>query len=450
MDSAEDRALKDRGPSAAVAWDTLRVVFRLVAVLLLVLSLVSSACTPETTTSRGELGTSTGQVTPEPTADIADISLGSNVVIAPTPIPDGPRPIIVVSLMGETGVLANRDGPALAGVISEINRINDQGGLLGRPIELRRFDTNSRISTTERFAQRLADNPPDLIITSCDTDVSRPALDFADENRLLTISPCANDVRYLTGGLGSLNYTMGATNESQGALTAAQAIERYGTTAIVLRDVTSPEAIAFCDGFERTFRELGGSVTYRDEFSYDTLEPVQDRLAERGGQSSFITLCSHVPGGVDAAPSIILILRTLGFQAPIVAGSTLDQPGWFSDVPTLGELLFISWASNYGNDPEDRVNDLIRSIQQSASLPAAGTTILGAESIEAWARAVTAANDISAERVASALASFNNERFSTGDISFVAGARMDLGRTYRVLRVIDGELSVIGIEETED
>jgi len=428
----------------------LRVVIRLAAVALLALSLFGVACTPETSTSQGELGSAARQPPPEPTVDIADLSAQPNLVIAPTPIPDGPRPIVVATIMGESGVLETLDGAALAGVIAEIERLNDNGGLLGRPIELRQFDNNSRVSLTERLVERFADSPPDLVVVSCDTDVSQGALDFADENGLLTISPCASDVRYLTGGLGSMNYTMGSLSESQGAVAAQQAFERYGATSIVLRDVTSPEAIAFCDGFERTFRELGGSVIYRDEFSYDTLEPLEDRLAERGGQSSFITVCSHVPGGLDGAPAIIEILRSLGFQAPIVGGATLDRPGWFATVPTLGELMFVSWSSTFGNDPEDRVNDLIRSVQQSNGPPAGGPTILGAETIEAWARAVESAGDATPSRVANALASFNNESFTTGNITFSTGARMDLGRTYRVMRVFDGELSVIAIEETED
>jgi branched-chain amino acid transport system substrate-binding protein len=425
-------------------------VFRLVATMLLVFSLVAGACSPEVATSNRERGAADGQVTPEPTTDIDDISLQPNVVIAPTPIPDGPRPLVVATILGESGVLAPLDGAALAGVIAEIDRINDDGGILGRPVELRRFDTNSRVSLSERFVQRFVNNPPDLIITSCDRDVARPTLEFADENGLLTISPCGDDASYLTGGFGSMNYTMGAPAEPRGAVAAAQAFERYGATAMVLRDVTSPEATAFCDGFERAFRELGGSVTYRDEFNYDTLDPLLDRINERAGQTSFIALCSHVPGEIDAAPSIILNLRTRGFLAPIVGGSTLDRPGWFAEVPTLGELIFISWASTFGNDPDGRVNDLVRSIQQSSPLPPGGSTILGAESVEAWARAVETAGDASPDRVSIALASFNDEPFSTGQVSFVAGARMDLGRTYRVLRVLDGELTVVDIVETED
>lgn len=436
-------------------------MLRPVAALMVAFCVAASACTGGASTSRGELGsadTEAGDIalTPEPGVSTDGITAPSNVVIAPTPAPDGPRPFVVATLLGETGVLAPIDGPALAGVLAEVDRINDAGGLLGRPIEVRRFDTNSRAGLTERLGERLVEDPPDLVVTSCDTEVSEPMLDLAEANDLLTISPCAGDVRYLTGELGSNNFTLGAPAEQQGELAAAVAHDRYGSTAIVLRDVTSPEAAGFCSGFERAFRELGGSVTYRDEFSYDTLAPVQERLEDRAAPTAFITVCSHVPGreigAIDGAPAIILMLRSIGLDAPIVGGSTLDEPGWFGDVPTLGELLFISWSSNYGNDPADRVNELVRLVQQRSDLTigAGVSTILGAETIEAWARAVEAADDDSTEQVIGALASFDDEPFATGDISFVAGARMDPGRNYRVLQVLDGQLTVLEVVQTDD
>ena len=435
-------------------------MLRPLAASLLALGLLASGCSPEAATSRAERTTQAGLITPEPTASIQDI-LGepevdpATVVIAPTPLPDGPRPLVVATILGESGVMAPIDGPALAGVVAEIERLNDEGGVLGRPIELRRFDTNSRLSVTERLAQRVAEDKPDLIITSCDTEFSEPVLDIADANGLLTISPCSGDVRYLTGGLGSRNFTMGTPQEPQGALAAQVAFGRYGPRAIVLRDVTSPEALAFCDGFERAFREIGGTVTYRDEFSYDTLGPLEDRLGDRSEEPSFVVVCSHVPGFLNGAPAIIGIVRSLGFQAPIVGPNTLDRPGWFADVPTLGELLFVSWSSTFGNDPADRVNALIKAARENQVLLedeiyAGSTTVLGADAILAWAQAVDIAGDATPSDVAAALGSFNNQAFITGEVSFTAGARMDLGRDYRVLLVRDGELTVESIEQTEN
>lgn len=437
---------------------TLRAVPRLpgsrFAALVAVLGLTLTACTSAPSTSRGELGSQPAEATPEPSVSIEEISAPPDVVIAPTPTPEGPRPFRVATLMGETGVLAPLDGPAIAGVVSEIDRINEQGGLLGRPIELQRIDTNSRAGLTERLGERLVEDPPDLIVTSCDTELARPMLEMADANGLLTISPCASDVRYLTGGLGPGNFTLGAPSDPQGEVVAAAAFAQYGLTAIVLLDVTSPEAGEFCAGFERAFRALGGTITHRDEFSYDTLEPVQDRLEDEPAPA-FVTVCSHVPGQeigtLDGAPAIISMVRSVGINAPIVGGSTLDEPGWFGDVPTLGELLFVSWSSNFGNDPDARVNDVVRAVQQNGETPGAGvSTILGAETIEAWARAVEAAGSDETDRVIAALGAFADQQFATGAVSFTGGARMDLGRSFRLLRVVGGELTVSDVVETDD
>ena len=113
--------------------------------------------------------------------------------------------------------------------------------------------------------------------------------------------------------------------------------------------------------------------------------------------------------------------------------------------------MFVSWSSAFGNDPDERINDIVQRVQRNGETPGAGvSTILGAESVEMWARGVETAQDASPERVVAAIGSFSNERFATGNLTFLSGARMDLGRSYRVLEVIEGELSVIALEETAD
>lgn len=382
-------------------------------------------------------GTDTGgaaEADPTPTAE--------TIIVNPTV--EGPEPLRIVALMGETGVMDQIDGPALAGVVAEVDRLNEDGGLLGLPITVQRIDTNSRTSVALREMERVVETPPDLIIVTCDIEFSKPILELADANGLVTISPCADDPGYFTAGWGARNFTMGAPAEPRGAIAADTAMSRYGPTALVLRDKTSPEALRFCDGFESTFRALGGSVTYRDEFSYDTLEPLRDRLAERARPTSSIVVCSHMPGGVDAAPSIISLLRNdIGLTAPIVAGTTLDDPRLFSAVPVLGEMTYVTWSSLYANDPDARVNDIVNRANRNLDTPVGGaTTILGAEAVEAWALAITTARSADPALVSVALGSFSNEAFATGPVSFVANARMDTDRTYRVMRVIGGDIEV--------
>jgi len=366
----------------------------------------------------------------------------------PTPTPEGPRPIQVVTLMGESGVMQTLDGPALAGVAAEISRLNSEGGLLDRDIELRRIDTNSRVSLVDRNAQRLVDSQPDLVIVSCDVEFSRPMLEAANAAGLLTISPCADHPGYETGAFGSRNFTFGAPASLSGELAGEAAVRFYGETALVMRDNTSPEAEVFCDGFEQSYQALGGTIAARYQFRYDSTEAVQDLLAAEGPITDVIALCSHVPGGVKAAPSIISMLRTLGFTAPIVSGSSVDQFGWLTSVPQLGDMIFVSWSSIYGNDPDQRVNAVIDRANDDSTTPViGGTTILGADAIRAWSIAVSRVDSVAPGPVSAALGAFNGEELATGSITFAPGNRLDSGRVMRVLRVEDGDLTVEEVRE---
>lgn len=433
MGVRQTRAQRRRGVPATMPW-----VF---AALLL----LAASCSGDTATAVGDRGSG---ATSEATApnDIAGteavaVDTEPTATPEPTPTPTGPTPIRIVTMMGETGVMRPLDAPAVAGVVAFVEQLNESGGLLGRQVEVTRIDTESRVSLAERFAERLLDDPPDLVVVSCDVEFSKPVLELADEAGVITVSPCADDVGYATAAWGTRNFAFGAPAEPRGSVAAEAAIARYGTTAMVLRDRTSPEALRFCNGFERTFRELGGSVAYRDEFTYDTPEPLLDRLAERGRPTDLIVMCSHVPGGSDAAPNVIEQIRLLGFEAPIVSGSTLDEPSWFASAPLLDELTYVSWSSIFGNDPDGDINALIRSANDNEDTPLAGmSTVLGADSIDAWARSVEAVQSVDPNSVAAAMGSISNEAFLTGAISFASGSRLDAGRTYRVIQVIGGSV----------
>lgn len=392
----------------------------------------TAALAPEPDVSAAPAGDPAAIATPTPTPDAE-----------PTPTPQGPRPLVIVTILGETGVMAPLDRPALGGVLATVEELNAAGGLLGRPIEVRRLDTTSRTSVAERRGGFLLEAQPDLVIVSCDVDFVGPVLTQAAAQGLVTISPCADDRGYTTGSHGGRNFTLGAPSGLQGEIAAQIAVERYGRDAMVLRDTTSPEAIAFCDGFERTFAGLGGVVTYRDEFTFDSLLPVRDRLDKHGVVSSFTVVCSHVPGELKGAPNIVSMLRDGGFATPIVSGSTLDEATWFAKVPLLGELTYVSWSSIYGNDPNPAVNDLIDRVN-TAAVETAGdpaiagvTTVLGADAVTAWARAVQAVRSAEPSQVAAALGAFVDEPLLSGEVSFVGGVRMDDSRTLRVMRVRD-------------
>lgn len=376
-------------------------------------------------------------------------------IIMPTPTPVGHKSVRIVTFLGETNVMSPIDGPALVGVLAEVERINASGGVLGHKIDVDRYDTESRLSVVASLTPTIIATQPDLIITSCDTNFSKPILEAAQAASIPTISPCANDPAFLSGSYGSANFTLGLPSEALGAAAAKETLTRLGSHSLILRDVTSPEALAFCDGFEAEFVKLGGVVSYSDQFNYDTPAPLQDRLTQRRLQGDIdqaaIVLCSHVPGGLDAAPTVISILRNLGLKGPIVSGPALDSAAWFAGVPDLGDLMLVTWSSTFGNDPDQRINEAIliaarhSDPQTDSDVDIGATTVLGSDAVAIWADALRLAQSLERPQVISSLGSLVEHRVSTGNITFAGGQRMDVTRKVRLLWVSDGFLDVLGV-----
>lgn len=374
-------------------------------------------------------------------------------IIAPTPTPEGPPPLVVATLMGESNVMGPIDGPAVVGVLAQIEQINEQGGVLGRQISVVRFDTESRYSVVAQHVEEILKLQPDLVITSCDTDFSLPLLRATEQIPILTISPCDPDPRYNTGELGPNHFSLGVDPQALGAAGAKETIKRLGTQVIVLKDVTSPEALAFCEGFQNEYILAGGQILYSDQFNYDTPAPLEDRLSDRKRYGDIdnvpIVLCSHVPGGLDAAPSVISMIRDVGLSGAIISGPRLDSPNWFYGVPQLGELMLITWSSTYGNDPNPKVNELLAKASDHidtkpfSDVTPGATTILGAEAISIWVEAIRLAQSAQIPNVVSALASFHDHPSYTGPLTFLRGQRSDQTRKVRVLWVSDGLLDVL-------
>lgn len=353
----------------------------------------------------------------------------------PTPTTEGPQPIIVGVAMAETGVMARFDRPAIVAARYEVERINTSGGVLGRPLELRHYDSESRQSVTQSVAERLVREGAEVFLVSCDPDFARPAIDVANEAGLLTISPCSSDPGFATSEFGTLAFSMSGTATNEGLVLADYVFEKGARSVALIVDVTSPEASTLCNAFEVRFTELGGFVTFRDEFTYDALDPFEERLKSRNTAMDGAILCSHLPGGVNGAPVIIDLLRSYGVSAPLYGGSTLDGPGWTNLVGTLGELTIVVPASNFGDDPNSEANAVLAAAREELGPDSRAHAVYGADSVDAFARAAGRAGTTDGAVLAAEMESFRDEPFRTSAVSFGPGVHMDTAPELRVVAI---------------
>ena len=356
----------------------------------------------------------------------------------PTPaIPDsGQGPIIIGALMASTGVMDQRDVPALEAIRVEVDRINGGGGLLGRELELVEIDTTSRRSATQTGAEELMRRGVDLLIVTCDLAFAQPAIEIAQEFGVLTVTPCGADEQW--GDIGPLVFSFGVSAAHEGRELASWAVDNgYSSTAVLL-DKTNPEVEDFCSAFESAFTDLGGSITFFDSFTFDSLDPFEDRLKERPRSMESVLLCTHAPGGTSGAPDVIRLVREEGITVPFLASSTLDGPNWLNLVPVLGDLFVVTPSSIWGDDPEDSIRMLASAINDAELIPLArGWSAHGADVIRAYEIAVNRSGSVDGRSVGLTLEGFSDETLLSGPVSLSAQSRMDPDRPVRIIHVTD-------------
>ncbi|MCQ0988695.1 urea ABC transporter substrate-binding protein [Jiella marina] len=90
-------------------------------------------------------------------------------------------PIRVGSLLDQSGAIASSGVTMVAAIQLAIDEINEAGGLLGRPLELIQYDTQSNIQLYSQYAQQLAlKDRVDVVhggITSASREAIRPTFD---------------------------------------------------------------------------------------------------------------------------------------------------------------------------------------------------------------------------------------------------------------------------------
>ncbi len=361
---------------------------------------------------------------------------------SPVPIatPDGvPLPddtIVIGALMATTGFLAVYDEPALVAAQNRIDALNEAGGLLGRPVVLRHFDSHTELSAMRNGAEQLLLDGIDLLLMTCDAVYAAPALEVLEGSGTLVISPCGTDDDWITGELGQRVFSMATPVSTEAELLVSLVAERGFTTAVVIIDQTSTEAVEVCEAFERKFEASGGRVSglYRYQpTDPGLLGPILSGLINSGPES--IVFC----GTRLVAPEEILApIRAAGILQPIFASSTMDGDHWIGKVPGVGDFTMLSYASVYTDspDPSPEVRQVLADyLAATGHIAKDGRVITGADAVEAYVRAVERAGTLDPGAVAAQLERFDGEELAAGPITFGPNVHAAVDRPMRVITI---------------
>lgn len=347
-------------------------------------------------------------------------------------------PITLGFAIGETGFMEPFDGPAKTAADFAIEDINAAGGVAGRQLETTTANTKSKPELSGDAATQVLGDGAEIVVTSCDFDQGSPAAIVAQKDGVLAFSTCAASTAFGPAGIGPLAFTMATAAPAEGAAMAEWGYEKKGyKSAVVLLDDTIEFDKQSAYGFATRFQDLGGTVD-QQTFKQGDASIASQINAIKSASPDVIYLASYMPGEASA----IKQLRAAGIDVPILADEDIDGDYWKGGVPNLNDVYFATYASIYGDDPDQKVNELVdRYKQKTGKLPDTSAFLTGYAMVQAIQRAVEGADgSTEGSALQAQLEGFDNEQLLL-PTTFDAQYHITLSRSLALMQIVDGKTS---------
>ena len=363
----------------------------------------------------------------------------------------GVEPIRLGLVMASSGLLAQVDSPVIEAFRYAVRQVNESGGLLGRPLELLEYDSNSELNVAYKATLRLLERNVSLIFATCDPFYSRPIMEIAGDEGVLVISPCGPEPE--VGGLfvRPLAFSSGTSAENYARVMAEHAVSEGHQAATVFVEIDDEWAVETCDLFSERFAELGGQVTNRVvldarwwEVAAKISRPKVLEMLADASQSPLLVLCSAIDGrGRD----LFRLLRASGVNAPVLATNSLDGREWLNTVPNVGTLLVVTEASMYGDDLSRQVNFYFASTldAEPGAPERVGRAVTGAEGLWMFIRAVNLTGSLDPVTLARTIEGFSDTELWMGPATFDQDSHVVSGRALRIVSHAGGVSRLIGV-----
>ncbi|MBN2555193.1 MAG: ABC transporter substrate-binding protein [Anaerolineales bacterium] len=313
-------------------------------------------------------------------------------------------PILIGGALALTGINAPIDEPAMRGIQLAVAILNENGGILGRPVEFINLDSKSDPVTAANVGVQLVERGADVIIPAADFDMGGPACREAENAGIVCISTTASSPLMNAQALGIHSFTLSMWNTTMGAATAEYAYrERGWTSAWVVTDTFIDYTKSLSRYFVEQFESLGGTVLFEDTYT----QGAQDfsaqlaRLQASEETPDFIYISSYMPD----LGTIIRTIREAGIDLPIVGGDTYDDPGLFEAVgPEYGTEIYFDTHGFLSADSNPAMGDFMAAYEDHFSdAPEAIWIVPGYDVVMVLAEAMEHAGTTDGDAVALAM-----------------------------------------------
>ena len=356
------------------------------------------------------------------------------------PAPATGDPLVLGIVQAGSGFMGPIDTPARNALLQEIDKVNAAGGVNGQPIQVKFVDTESKLDQYAADAQQVLDQGANVLIVTCDYDVSSPAALVAEAKNVLNIAPCVGDPIYGPKGGLKIGFSAGDGTPGEASIMAEFAASKGWKNAVLLKDNSIKYTQNQCAIVDKAFTALGGKVIQTYEYTQgDSVKETVSKIAA-GPKPDVIFNCGYNPGGGAVAKEI----RDGGLNQPIVSGFGMDGDFWVGAIPNLKDYYVVTYASKNGDDPDPAVNEAAAAYAEKyGSAPDVGGFVTGPTTLQLILEAYKQAGSWDGDKLAAAMETFMDVPTLAGPSSFSPDLHINVKRPMRILVVKDGKLTYV-------
>ena len=352
-------------------------------------------------------------------------------------------PITIGWAFDSKGAMAPFDGPALAAAQIRVAQLNKKGGVMGRPLQIKTCDTQgNKPAVAKACALKLLGAGANVVFTTCDVDFAAPVVQEAINRGVLAVAPCIGTDQMgpkRFGKKGKLAFSFGNVAQDEGSAMAQYARARGWKTAALATDGVIVYFKDVVKAFKVRFTQLGGKIV--DEETYHSLggNDVNNAVSRLNGVKADVVVTSTA-GAFGALSTMISGMRSAGNNTPVLNSWAGDGNYWLPKSPKVTNYWFVTFASAFGDDPNPAVNKLAKQVHA-----ATGGFITGPAAIDGVAAAIRRAHgSTNGATLAGLMEKFRGVPTLSGKVSFSAKLHTVFGRQYRVLRIQDNKVKLVG------
>ena len=358
--------------------------------------------------------------------------------------PENTEPIVIGWAFDSSGNMAPFDNPALAAAKIRVDQLNEDGGVDGREMRIETCDTqNNDPAKAKACAATLLDGGADVMFVTCDVDFATPVVQEAISNGKLAIAPCIGTDQMgpkRFGEAGELAFSYGNAAQDEGSAMAEFAWEQGWKSAALATNTLLVYFKNVVEAFESRFTELGGEIATRETYATgaNNVNAAVSRLND--AQADVIVTAT----AFGELPALVSGLRSLNNETPILNSWAGDGTYWATKSPQVTNYYAVTYASVFGDDPNEEVKELIAALTEAGSPPGTGGFITGAAAIDGVVEAIErAGGSTEGADLAAEMEQFEQVETISGNVNFSNELHSVFGREYRVIKIDNNEGSYV-------